>query len=729
MDIMLKNIYNILSILLLFTACTSEDISEEVFLPTEGEMITLSFSVDAPKVAEITKAIGNTEKSVENLFLYTFDENGNFLSPVVTANLNVNGYTAVIQKTTRIIHFVANDGSLKPASESEMASMPIDKQIFWGKRTFNVMPKNDLSNNQENKGNHIELIRNWAKINLSLSSEASAKLFDVSYMIYNEAKIASVGYIKEGHINVPSQTYYKPSESEAEFLALSKDFPEKSALYTFEHNNQDRNGAFIIVKARFGSLSSDFSYYKIDLAVKDKESHVTKVYDFIRNYAFKVNVQSVSRKGMIWKDVINPDVIADNNITASPIMEKYPNITYDGESLNVTNTTFIFTGSTNQLTMKATYVGKGQLSVSPDPDEEMSDVVVSGSLKTNPATIPSGTQTITITADIKQLDNNAKEEKIAFFYIIGGNLQRKIKLVLRPSYDFVNPRFENQAAGLIGTNEVSTGLMKDIWLKFSLGNIEEALYPIDCRIYTKKLYAVEPGVRLETTGEGDWCYVYTAQTPQDAERVINFRTNTQNEFEEDVVLKADLFNEVSGLAYTRVGPKTMSGTIKYKHNLMSNSQNIPVGSTISYILGNSSGEFEIDEAGKYSLDYPTGYTGNITFSYIQDGIVYKMTTPVNESSNKNIELTASVKEVTIAGKFYLYNTNSRNQIKDTNISISFGSGGIGSFSISRNGTLSNNVLVVPTEVTEMSLIYNSYYEETFSIDDLQSSSKNKIFPR
>lgn len=55
-------------------------------------------------------------------------------------------------------------------------------------------------------------------------------------------------------------------------------------------------------------------------------------------------------------------------------MEKYPNITYDGEALNVTKTTFVFTGASNTLSMTATYAGAGQLSVV--PGEGMSDVVM-----------------------------------------------------------------------------------------------------------------------------------------------------------------------------------------------------------------------------------------------------------------------------------------------------------------------------------------------------------------
>ena len=50
-------------------------------------------------------------------------------------------------------------------------------------------------------------------------------------------------------------------------------------------------------------------------------------------------------------------MIADNNITASAIMEKYPNITYDGEALNVTNRTFVFWCSSITLSISARYAG------------------------------------------------------------------------------------------------------------------------------------------------------------------------------------------------------------------------------------------------------------------------------------------------------------------------------------------------------------------------------------
>ena len=204
-----------------------------------------------------------------------------------------------------------------------MASLVTDKQIFWGKRTFSDIPAKNISNSLEAAGsNNVELLRNWAKITLNLSSEAAVKLKNVSYLIYNESQLASIGYKDAGKLNIPNQDFYAP-QNEPDASKYAK--PGES-VYTFEHYNQDKNATFVIIKAQFDG-SKTYTYYKIDLAVKDENDKVTRVYDVVRNYAFNITVKSVSRKGATWAEVIDENVIADNNITASAIMEKYPNIT------------------------------------------------------------------------------------------------------------------------------------------------------------------------------------------------------------------------------------------------------------------------------------------------------------------------------------------------------------------------------------------------------------------
>ena len=70
---------------------------------------------------------------------------------------------------------------------------------------------------------------------------------------------------------------------------------------------------------------------------------------------------------------------------------------------------------------------------------------------------------------------------------------------------------------------INGGLKQDVYLKFSIPeDIDESLFPIEYKIYTKKLYAVEPGVRLETTGAKDWCYVFTDQVFSKDVKVIHF---------------------------------------------------------------------------------------------------------------------------------------------------------------------------------------------------------------
>ena len=249
------------------------------------------------------------------------------------------------------------------------------------------------------------------------------------------------------------------------------------------------------------------------------------------------------------------------------------------------------------------------------PDEGMSDVV-DGNLS-YPSWIPSGNQTITITGNIKPAPGSG--EKIAYYYVVGGNLQRKIKLVLRPPYNFINPRFENVKAGA-GTNVINGGLKQDVYLKFSIPeDIDESLFPIEYKIYTKKLYAVEPGVRLETTGAKDWCYVYTDQVFSKDEKVIHFKTNTANEGEgmgdnDKVFLKADLFNAFSALTYSRKAPTTISPTIAGNVTGGSSSWN---GYTVRYKINNigSENSFICGSGGAYSIALKNVLSTDVVYFY------------------------------------------------------------------------------------------------------------------
>ena len=51
---MIKKLYSLFSIFLLLASCATEEIEQIEIQPTDGSMVSLSFSVDAPNALEIT---------------------------------------------------------------------------------------------------------------------------------------------------------------------------------------------------------------------------------------------------------------------------------------------------------------------------------------------------------------------------------------------------------------------------------------------------------------------------------------------------------------------------------------------------------------------------------------------------------------------------------------------------------------------------------------------------
>ena len=54
---MIKKLYSLFSILLLLASCATEEIEQIEIQPTDGSMVSLSFSVDAPNALEDRKSV------------------------------------------------------------------------------------------------------------------------------------------------------------------------------------------------------------------------------------------------------------------------------------------------------------------------------------------------------------------------------------------------------------------------------------------------------------------------------------------------------------------------------------------------------------------------------------------------------------------------------------------------------------------------------------------------
>lgn len=501
---MLRKIYGLLASILLLSACTADDMIQEQN-PVDGSKMLVSFRVDVPSATVITRSADVKETGVNNLNLITFDGEGLYLGTVAANKESGDSYSASISKETRKIQFVSsyeNYASIR--TETDVFNAATDERIFFAERTLES--SSDLGD--------VALTRNWAKITLT---DNSKMLSDVKFMVYNASAKATVAAPVEGEINLPAENKIQTQEP---FTS--------SSLYPFEQATTGDNHAFIIVKAKYDRSSSD-TYYKLDLS--KTEAGVVRTYDIIRNYCYNITISAVNRPGVSWEEVIRPGRVADNNITASTELEKYPSIAFDSEKLEVSKTTYVFTKA-GQLSMSATYTGSSASGLSLIQDTKDLSGVVDGSVTMNGGNI---------TASIL---SPASEEKTAYFYVKGGNLQRKITLILRNPYTFDEVRFY-KSEDKEGDNTIIPIQDEDITFAFTIPeDVDASIFPLECRINAKTLYAVTPGVRIDPDAgaDGNYYYVYTAK--EAGRHSVKFKTNA-SVTGETVALTAENFADIS----------------------------------------------------------------------------------------------------------------------------------------------------------------------------------------
>lgn len=501
---MLRKIYGLLASILLLSACTADDMIQEQN-PVDGSKMLVSFRVDVPSATVITRSADVKETGVNNLNLITFDGEGLYLGTVAANKESGDSYSASISKETRKIQFVSsyeNYASIR--TETDVFNAATDERVFFAERTLES--SSDLGD--------VALTRNWAKITLT---DNSKMLSDVKFMVYNASAKATVAAPVEGEINLPAENKIQTQEP---FTS--------SSLYPFEQATTGDNHAFIIVKAKYDRSSSD-TYYKLDLS--KTEAGVVRTYDIIRNYCYNITISAVNRPGVSWKEVIRPGRVADNNITASTELEKYPSIAFDSEKLEVSKTTYVFTKA-GQLSMSATYTGSSASGLSLIQDTKDLSGVVDGSVTMNGGNI---------TASIL---SPASEEKTAYFYVKGGNLQRKITLILRNPYTFDEVRFY-KSEDKEGDNTIPLIQDEDITFAFTIPeDVDASIFPLECRINAKTLYAVTPGVRIDPDAgaDGNYYYVYTAK--EAGRHSVKFKTNA-SVTGETVALTAENFADIS----------------------------------------------------------------------------------------------------------------------------------------------------------------------------------------
>ena len=666
---MSKYIYNILVSLLFFSACSVEDtLGDYTINGGDESSVAVVFSVDVPSVSVSTKAsVPIADDGISSLKLATFDGSGNLLEVVAAKSAGTTGrYMASISKETRKIHFVANyDADLSGAAGDYFYTAATQEYLFWREMSFNGEPASDLGLGTSS----LELYRNWSKVVVDLDEKAKSSLKEVSFYLYNKSTYATLGTEAIGTINVPaSNGHVSPKEEPtSSFVGVGE------ADYAFENSNQGDNPTFVIVKGKFNN-SQSFSYYKVDLSgtVTTGES---SVYDIIRNYQYNITIKDVTRVGVSWDEIIVPGRVADYNIITSMELIKYPSISFEDAALSVSKTTYIFVNKGgSQLNATATYreisgststVKNRELKLGTS-DEKLYDIV-NGSISLNKS---NGV----ITASIKGAGN---AEQRAAFYVMAGKLQRKIDLILRPAYKFT--RFEANPSIIEG------GIGSSTVLTFATEEVDESAYPFEVKIKTNYLYAVDDGVRIETTGNGEYYYVYVVKSYQESYS-LNFKTNA-DVFEETPEISADLFDSKT-CTVKAVAPKEtkVSGVMTWNIGNNSSVKTFNIDNVyISWKTEHANGAVQL-EGGTYEfvVDGELNSDDEITFSY-NTGTVYDNGSVTFEYKGKlsNVQgKTIHLMPIRIVGTLK-YNNN--NVPKDTKVEALNDNKSYGSVIVDENG--------------------------------------------
>lgn len=542
---MYKKIYSLLASLILLTACSEEILQDNNNPVVKGEEVTMSFTLDIPSASMLSKSTDipevNGEPVVANLKMYAFDGDKKFLKIITPSNVTASEYTATIPLETRVIHFISNyDGDkltealLKDKTEDYILSLSTSEYIFWSVKRFPSQPPADLGT--------ISLYRNWAKVSVVNDAAIEGKkiLSNVRYFVYRTSQVSSIVQEEVDKINMPSITPFPYGNLPTTGMpATSIEVIDNvdNFAYLFENDNSNsQNATYVIIEAYYDDDRTP-SYYKIDFS--NNTGDVMELYNILRNKWYQITIMAVAGRGCTFAEVIDPDKVPDNNITASAQLNDYPKISFGGESLEVSGTTFLFTEPAGSMFDMTAIFKDGDI---PDVDKlrvvqnkaDLENVLVYSDEdpEADALTVTKNFPTPGFVAISGQVKGVQATSQKGHFYVVGGALQRKITIIVQKAYDFINFTL-TKADAAVGS---------DVTAHFELpANIEKSIFPLEVSFETKKLYSAEDGIRIEHVGS-NYRYVYTVKEYNEAGYNVSFKTNDKNATEM-VYLTAKYFNQ------------------------------------------------------------------------------------------------------------------------------------------------------------------------------------------
>lgn len=434
--------YILLSLMLLLAGCSDRlfDGSDTGSDVPDGTPVVIDGSFVSPNQSgTATRAMGETP-DIKSLYAIVFDEN-DLLSEIVPCQPGTyenpqNAFTpdggalyhtpfhVILQSSAkpRIVHLVAN---IQPASYSITDEVTLLKNFtvsgstdsYWRRIALDKGITADATTGKVkdetlNHFSNITLVRNFAKVNITVDGSLSDKFKLLGYYIFNQPASGTVApynlnatydpndptadrfaqYVLTADASTenpvsadyfdlndtqryygyePSQMTLKANPTTATDGSTDASFPfvkpgQPTYMYESTYTNGATDNPFIILKAQYRSdTSTDWAnvtptYYKADFVYtldtdKDEEVKYQYNYNILRNLSYTLDITNVNGKGRkTIQEAINN--AAMNNFMMSSESQDLTNIAADKARLYVDWTDELYTtGGTHPLKVKFIY--------------------------------------------------------------------------------------------------------------------------------------------------------------------------------------------------------------------------------------------------------------------------------------------------------------------------------------------------------------------------------------
>lgn len=573
---MKKLIYIFSCLAILFTGCqTNEIVLEEPTL--ENGKRTITFSMDVPEFQVKSRAESATP--ITDIQLMTFGEDG-YIETVRATNINnikeegetpVGTFSAAIDRTTTVVHFIANyDGDLSAtpgADEDDVIpnlKASTESIVYWA--------RNEISFNATSI--RVNFLRHVAKVTVEVSDE---EIDDYAASSYFQVKGFTIcQYVAEGTIAPKNYEWgYKTNsdgtieEDPTEIVGIGTTTPETfpttkpDELYLAECSNQkvQENQVYVIIAGQLKPKNDndewdttaawgDTKYYKVLLT--DIHDNPFKI---IRNVNYRVVIKQMQDVGAVsFEEAKSSNPI--NNLYAY-VMAESPSISdMDGYTLTVTPIVHLLTAagsfeSTVSVTKPSSGADRELLYSDPTGDNILSNISLSddGALTANVAAV--------------------EELKKAQIRVTYGKLSRTVTVIASPQFTIEAQAYSDEECTEVKSSYSNAN--ESVYFKFNLDSDYPSateypdLYPIKCYIRADNLYPVDNKDMLidYEYKEGQYWYTYLAETTGD--RVIHFKTKLST-VDEKIEIESAYFGsdavELTGKEETKISVKYNNSEIQ-----------------------------------------------------------------------------------------------------------------------------------------------------------------------